>query len=729
MRARVAKAVRSGRAGALFPAVATDGPGGTLHTSRFLHGAADAAYLTGLLEDALIDLLVELDQWCGRMRARHGSVVTAEVLNPFNPELFAPLVTTAFLSGRSGCTVARRELEALEAFLLRLERDSRSGWFTEPEFAMPVVGLRSHHAETHNGRQRVLRLDLAGGGRLAYKPRPANGEELFLAGPSSVFGVLNDLPPASGPIRLPTLRHRTGADPYSWQEWIEPPAEHAVIRRRDDHQLAGTRLQPGQAGPFWHRAGSLAAACFAFGVTDLSDGNLITGPGPDGPMYYPVDLEVYFTAGRRLGATGLISEPGSGHHHCGFENVPRWCAPEGPSAFFAQTADGLRLHRTERAWARTEARAVVLDDDGRAGYGPHLASFLRGMFDAWTMLCRHRQTVRSLLERPATTRVLLRPTADYGTVLDDEHLTGAELAFSQAELAQLRAGDVPYFYRSTAGGPLQYWNPDTQMALDTDATAPGLSSSARRCERLALSELGAALRDAVEFVLDDLTERRTVDDARGVRIAIGAADAGQVSFDWIDAGQRITYSWDRTTLRIRLRSLEELTAIRNRLLRLDHVDGHLRQRWADGDFTDADQEQRLRELTRAGATWLKQVIATHGWPGTTLVGVEAAAAASRLVQHLVDELAFQRDCLERLHAAAATGEVPWREVAYLTDTIRLNEGRPQVYATKFRKQDGRLVPEPVEDAEHVDDRRAAMGLQPLAEYARRLHEISAGSRS
>lgn len=156
------------------------------------------------------------------------------------------------------------------------------------------------------------------------------------------------------------------------------------------------------------------------------------------------------------------------------------------------------------------------------------------------------------------------------------------------------------------------------------------------------------------------------------------------------------------------------------LLRLDRVDAALRDRLAGNGFADCGAARRLRLLTEQGASWLRMMMDEHGWPGRRLVGNEAADAAVRLVQHLEGQLPFQRRCLELIRAAAAAEDVPWRHVAYLTDTIRLNEGRPQLYGTKLGSDGGRLVPFPIEAPEWVDERRAAMGLEPLEQYTRRV---------
>jgi hypothetical protein len=160
--------------------------------------------------------------------------------------------------------------------------------------------------------------------------------------------------------------------------------------------------------------------------------------------------------------------------------------------------------------------------------------------------------------------------------------------------------------------------------------------------------------------------------------------------------------------------------LRRDLLRIDRLDAALRARWVASRFTDRAAERAVDELGAAAQTWLGTVIAAHGWPGRALVGARAADAAARLAQHARRDAAFQRRCLRLLRRAAASGDVPWHHVAYLTDALRVAAGRRQVYGTRFHRRDGALVPLPIERAASVDQRRAAVGLPPLAVYARRI---------
>ena len=136
-----------------------------------------------------------------------------------------------------------------------------------------------------------------------------------------------------------------------------------------------------------------------------------------------------------------------------------------------------------------------------------------------------------------------------------------------------------------------------------------------------------------------------------------------------------------------------------------------------------DQEARWAHdfgaMQRADADnlpWIRQVIAEHGWPGRSDVGDDGAQAAWLLVQHADADPAFQRDCLGLLTAAVGQGEARRSHLALLTDRVLVAEGQPQEYGTQLRYRDGECVPFPVRDPERVDERRAAMALQPLADY-------------
>jgi hypothetical protein len=129
--------------------------------------------------------------------------------------------------------------------------------------------------------------------------------------------------------------------------------------------------------------------------------------------------------------------------------------------------------------------------------------------------------------------------------------------------------------------------------------------------------------------------------------------------------------------------------------------------------------EAMREADGENLPWLKGVLAARGWPGASLVGTDGAFAAWLLAQHADADPAFQRQCLDLLAGAVEAGEATKRELAYLTDRVLLAEGRPQVYGTQVSRQGDAWVPRDLGEPDGVDARRAAAGLEPLAEYLER----------
>jgi hypothetical protein len=80
------------------------------------------------------------------------------------------------------------------------------------------------------------------------------------------------------------------------------------------------------------------------------------------------------------------------------------------------------------------------------------------------------------------------------------------------------------------------------------------------------------------------------------------------------------------------------------------------------------------------------------------------------------QLDFQRRVLELLTGAIAVGEATPRQLAYLTDRVRMLEGLEQLYGTQLIGSHEGPVPYRIEDLDHVDARRSEVALEPLPEY-------------
>jgi len=70
-----------------------------------------------------------------------------------------------------------------------------------------------------------------------------------------------------------------------------------------------------------------------------------------------------------------------------------------------------------------------------------------------------------------------------------------------------------------------------------------------------------------------------------------------------------------------------------------------------------------------------------------------------------------------MKAAAADNEITPRKLALSIDRVLTYDKQKQIYGSQFQtNEDGKTFLLPVEDIEHIEERRAGMGMEPLAEY-------------
>jgi hypothetical protein len=172
------------------------------------------------------------------------------------------------------------------------------------------------------------------------------------------------------------------------------------------------------------------------------------------------------------------------------------------------------------------------------------------------------------------------------------------------------------------------------------------------------------------------------------------------------------------------RSLKEPELARELLKRRDE-DQRLRFQLEDamrkgGNARESVPQNLMHELDRVdrdNTEFMKKAIEKHGWPGRSLVGDDASRAAWLLIQHSPDT-DLQSRCADLLRTAVKNNDANGQDLAYLTDRVLIRQGKKQVYGTQFRGNGKEAQPFPIEDEANVDKRRAEIGLQPLAEYAK-----------
>jgi hypothetical protein len=166
----------------------------------------------------------------------------------------------------------------------------------------------------------------------------------------------------------------------------------------------------------------------------------------------------------------------------------------------------------------------------------------------------------------------------------------------------------------------------------------------------------------------------------------------------------LLYTWQRS---LPDHPNDAFKAIADEIIKMSEVDQQMRKSGQWNSAIDATHTLQMKEI-----------VEYMGWPTRSKVGSQASEMAWLLVQHADHDRAFQKMCLELMKAQSA-GELSPANIAYLEDRVRVGKGGPQLYGTQFYADEaGHFGPRPIEDPDHVDERRQAVGLQPLSDYAR-----------
>jgi len=114
---------------------------------------------------------------------------------------------------------------------------------------------------------------------------------------------------------------------------------------------------------------------------------------------------------------------------------------------------------------------------------------------------------------------------------------------------------------------------------------------------------------------------------------------------------------------------------------------------------------------------LPKLLDRYGWPTTSAVTEYAAAGAALIINHASHALRVKY--FPMLEKAFKAGEAQPLRYAKMKDRLLIEEGKKQLYGTQMKYENMKPVPYPILDPEHVDQRRAKIGLGPLAPYLKK----------
>lgn len=112
------------------------------------------------------------------------------------------------------------------------------------------------------------------------------------------------------------------------------------------------------------------------------------------------------------------------------------------------------------------------------------------------------------------------------------------------------------------------------------------------------------------------------------------------------------------------------------------------------------------------------ILDQYGWLGPDEVGYDGNTTLFLVIQH--SDQATQEKYLPMMRAAVKAGKARASSLALLEDRVALGQGKRQTYGSQIGSdiETQTYYVLPLEDAENVDTRRAAVGLNPMADYVK-----------
>jgi hypothetical protein len=116
---------------------------------------------------------------------------------------------------------------------------------------------------------------------------------------------------------------------------------------------------------------------------------------------------------------------------------------------------------------------------------------------------------------------------------------------------------------------------------------------------------------------------------------------------------------------------------------------------------------------------ITNILDTRGWLSASLIGAQGNTTLFLVIQHA--DLAIQEKYLPMMRDAVQKGNANAGNLALLEDRVALRKGNRQIYGSQIGQdaETGTYYVSPLEDPDHVDQRREKVGLGPLADYVLR----------
>lgn len=194
-------------------------------------------------------------------------------------------------------------------------------------------------------------------------------------------------------------------------------------------------------------------------------------------------------------------------------------------------------------------------------------------------------------------------------------------------------------------------------------------------------------------------------------ISLGLLLTNCTSENKSDKKQKVEFNEELANELLELKEIDQLAA-NTKPKQYEHLNNNEWQSVKDSIF-------------RKNKTRAEEIFNEYGYPGYDLIGEKAEQAYWLMVQHSDFDPEFQKKVLVGLEKQVENGNANSRNFGLLTDRVRLNTGKKQVYGTQvtYISQNGQAIPKPLKDSANVNKRRAEVGLEPIEEYLNLMSEM------
>ena len=165
---------------------------------------------------------------------------------------------------------------------------------------------------------------------------------------------------------------------------------------------------------------------------------------------------------------------------------------------------------------------------------------------------------------------------------------------------------------------------------------------------------------------------------------------------------------------------DSLTTVLLRTLEADQYDRNQMEEVAARFGGDSPQMKALvRHMKQADSLNLievERILTRYGWLSSFKIGLDANRALFMVIQHA--DLVAQEKYLPMMSEAVKQGILKASSFALLQDRMALNKGQKQIYGSQvaWNMKTNQYYVMAIENPDQVDQRRAKVGLVPLAVY-------------